>query len=56
MLRALMSAYTAVAFYFLLPYLQRPTMAGVVASLMWPVSFALAVTWLMMLDDDAVNP
>jgi hypothetical protein len=28
--------------------------SGVVLSLLWPVSLALALLWLMMLDDDGL--
>jgi hypothetical protein len=55
MVRLLLSAYAAVALYFLRAYLYRPTIPGVVASLLWPVSLALALAWLMMLDDDALS-
>jgi hypothetical protein len=55
MVRVLLSGYAAVAFYFLRGYLYRPTLAGVVASLLWPVSLALALAWLTMLDDDALS-
>jgi hypothetical protein len=55
MVRLLLSAYAAVALYFLRAYLYRPTISGVVASLLWPVSLALALAWLMMLDDDALS-
>ena len=55
MLRVLVPAYAAVAFYFLRPDLQRPTVAGVVASLLWPISLAISLAWLTMLDDDALS-
>ena len=47
--RVLVFAYVAVAFYFPAPYLQRPTASGVIQSLLWPVSLALALAWLTML-------
>ena len=52
MAKILLSAYAGVAVYFLSAYLQRPTVAGVVASLLWPLALALALAWLMMVDDD----
>jgi hypothetical protein len=55
MLKVLVSAYAAVAFYFLRPNLRRPTVAGVIASLLWPVSLAISLAWLTMLDDEALS-
>jgi hypothetical protein len=55
MLRVLVSAYAAVAFYFLRLYLHRPTVAGVIASLLWPISLSIGLAWLTMLDDDALS-
>jgi hypothetical protein len=53
MARVLLAAYAAVAFYFLRPYLPRPAVACVIASLLWPVSLALGLASLMMfLDHD----
>ena len=49
------TAYTAIALYFLRGYLPRPTMFGVLASLLWPLSLALTLTWLMRIEDDALN-
>ena len=54
MAKVLLSAYAAVALYFLRGYLPRPTVFGVIVSLLWPVSLALGLTWLMMVDDDAL--
>ena len=39
------TAYAAIA--LLRGYLPRPTMFGVLASLLWPLSLALTLTWLM---------
>jgi hypothetical protein len=55
MARLLLSAYAAVAVYFLRGYLKRPTVAGVIASLLWPLALALTLAWLMMLDDDVLR-
>jgi hypothetical protein len=55
MAKVLMSAYAGVAVCFLRPYLKRPTAAGVIASLLWPLSLALTLAWLMMFDDDALR-
>jgi hypothetical protein len=55
MLRILVPAYAAVAFYFLRPDLRHPTPIGVIASLLWPVSLAIGLAWLTMLDDDALS-
>jgi hypothetical protein len=55
MVKALMLPYAAVAGCFLRAYLPRLTMAGALASLVWPVSFAVALTWLVMLDDDPLS-
>lgn len=55
MVRVLVPAYAAVVLYFLRAYLQRPTVSGVIASLLWPVSLALALAWLVMLDDDLLS-
>jgi hypothetical protein len=52
MARALLAAYAAVAIYFLGSNRKRPTVAGVIASILWPISLALALTWLAMIDDD----
>jgi hypothetical protein len=52
MAKVLLSAYAGVAVYFLRAYLGRPSVAGVVASLLWPLSLALALAWLIMVDDD----
>jgi hypothetical protein len=49
------TAYTAIALYFLRGYLPRPTMFGVLASLLWPLSLALTLTWLMRIEDDALS-
>jgi hypothetical protein len=54
MAKVLLSAYAAVALYFLSAYLPRPTVIGVIASLLWPVTVAVALTWLMMIDEDAL--
>jgi hypothetical protein len=54
MAKVLMSAYAGVAVCFLRPYLKRPTAAGVIASLLWLVSLALTLAWLMF-DDDALR-
>jgi hypothetical protein len=50
MAKVLLSAYAGVAVYFLRAYLRRPSVAGVAASLLWPLALALA--WLIMVDDD----
>jgi hypothetical protein len=55
MVKVLMLPYAAVAGCFLRAYLPRLTAAGVLVSLLWPVSLALALTWLMMLDDDPLT-
>jgi hypothetical protein len=55
MVRVLVSTYAAVAVYFLRPYLQRPTVTGVIVSVLWPVALGLTLAWLMMLDDDALR-
>jgi hypothetical protein len=55
MANVLIAMYAAVAAYFLHSYLPRPTSGGVFLSLLWPVALALALTWLMMLDDDALS-
>ena len=55
MARVLLSAYAAVAVYFLHGYFKHPTVSGVIASLLWPVSLALTLAWLMMQDDDALS-
>jgi p-aminobenzoyl-glutamate transporter AbgT len=55
MARILLSAYVAVAVYFLHGYRKRPTVVGVFASLLWPVALALTLAWLMMLDDDVLR-
>jgi hypothetical protein len=55
MARVLLSVYAAVTVYFLRGYLPRPTAAGVFLSLLWPVTLALALAWLMMLDDDTLG-
>jgi hypothetical protein len=55
MLRFLVCAYAAAAYYFLRLYLHRPTVAGVIASLLWPISLAISLVWLTMLDDDALS-
>jgi hypothetical protein len=55
MARVLLSAYAAVAVYFLRGYLKRPTVAGVIASLLWPVALGLTLAWLAMQDDDVLN-
>jgi hypothetical protein len=52
MAKILLSAYAGVAVCFLRAYLQRPTVAGLIASLLWPIALALALAWLMMVDDD----
>jgi hypothetical protein len=49
------AAYAAVALYFLRGYLPRPTMFDVMASLLWPLSVALTLAWLMTIDDDALS-
>jgi hypothetical protein len=41
--------------YFLRGYLPRPTMFDVMASLLWPLSLALTLAWLMTIDDDALS-
>jgi hypothetical protein len=51
MLKILMLPYAAVAAYFLRAYLPRLTTTGMLASLLWPVSLALALIWLSMPDD-----
>ena len=51
MIKALMLPYVAVAGCFLRAYLPRLTVAGVIASLLWPVSLALALVWLRNQDD-----
>jgi hypothetical protein len=55
MAKVLITAYAVVALYFLRPYLERLTATGVIASLLWPVSLAIGLVWLMMLDDDALS-
>jgi hypothetical protein len=55
MARVLLSAYAAVAIYFMGGYLKRPSVSGVIASLLWPVSLALTLAWLTMLDDDVLS-
>lgn len=47
----LLAAYAAVAVYFLRAYLPRPRLSGVIASLLWPVSLAIALAWLSIPDD-----
>ena len=47
-----LTAYAAVVLYFLRSCLPRPTAIGVIASLLWPVTVAVALKWLMMVDDD----
>ena len=51
----LMLPYAAVAGCFLRAYLPRLTATGVLVSLLWPLSLALALTWLMMPDDDSLT-
>ena len=55
MASVLIAAYAAVAVYFLRGYLPRPTSGGVILSVLWPVALALALAWLMMLDDDVLS-
>ena len=55
MARVLIFVYAAVTVCFLRAYLPRPTAAGVFLSLLWPAALALALAWLMMLDDDALG-
>ena len=56
MVKALFAtAYAAVALYFLRSYLPRPTLFDVIASLLWPLSLALTLTWLMRIEDDALS-
>jgi hypothetical protein len=55
MANVLIPAYAAVAVWFLSVYVERPTVLGVILSLLWPVSLALGLTWLVMLDDDALR-
>ena len=54
MAKVLLTAYAAVVLYFLRGYLPRPTAIGVIASLLWPVTVAVALKWLMMVDDDGL--
>jgi hypothetical protein len=55
MARALFAAaYAAVALYFLRSYLPRPTLFGVIVSIVWPITLALTLGWLV-LDDDALS-
>jgi p-aminobenzoyl-glutamate transporter AbgT len=55
MARVLLSAYAAVAVYFLHGYRKRPTVVGVIASLLWPLALALTLAWLAMQDDDVLR-
>jgi hypothetical protein len=55
MARVLIFVYAAVTVCFLRAYLPRPTAVGVFLSLLWPVALALGLTWLTMLDDDALS-
>jgi hypothetical protein len=56
MVKILMLPYMAVAGFFLRAYLpRRLTVTGVLVSLLWPVSLALALSWLVMLDDDRLT-
>jgi hypothetical protein len=52
MAKVLLFAYAGVAVYFLRAYLRRPTLAGVIASLLWPITLMLGLAWLIMLGDD----
>jgi hypothetical protein len=53
--RALVAAaYVAVAFYFLRSYRPHPTLFGMVVSILWPVTLAVAIGSLVTLDDDAL--
>ena len=54
MAKILLSAYAGAAVCFLRAYLPRPTLAGVLASLLWPITLMLGLAWLIMLDDDHV--
>jgi hypothetical protein len=54
MVKTILSGYGAVALCFVHPYRKRPTVAGVITSLFWPVSLALALAWLAKADDDAL--
>jgi hypothetical protein len=54
MAKVLLSAYAGVAVYFVRAYLPRPTPAGVLASLLWPITLMLGLAWLIMLGDDHV--
>jgi hypothetical protein len=55
MIKVLILPYAAVSVCFLRAYIQRVTVSGVLASLLWPFSLALTLAWLIMLDDDALN-
>jgi hypothetical protein len=50
MANVLLAAYVALIVYFVRAYLPRPTAFGVIASLLWPISLALAVAWLATFD------
>ena len=55
MVKVLMLPYAAVAGCFLRTYLPLLTATNVLLCLLWPISLALALTWLMMLDDDPLT-
>jgi hypothetical protein len=55
MANVLLALYATVAAYWLRVSLPRPTASGVFLSLLWPVALALALAWLVMLDDDALS-
>ena len=50
MAKVALAAYVALIVYFLRAYLPRPPVIGVFASLLWPISLALAVAWLATFD------
>jgi hypothetical protein len=54
MAKILLFAYAGAAVCFLRAYLPRPTLAGVLASLLWPITLMLGLAWLIMLGDDHV--
>jgi hypothetical protein len=49
------AAYAAVALYFLRGYRPRPTLLGVIVSVLWPVSLAIAVGALTTIDEDMLS-
>jgi hypothetical protein len=55
MVKILMLPYVAVAGCFLRAYLPRLTATKVLLSLLWPISLALALSWLTTLDDDPLT-